>query len=77
MKPKESNQGHCLTKQKLIEELMRNHSDIAQIGSQRFAAVVGCDWAGDLELGEKRKILEQHRQELVRHIQEHVTEHGC
>jgi hypothetical protein len=67
----------CATKQELIEELQRNHSALVLLGSHEFEAVVNGDWTRDQDLAEQRKILQDHREYIVRRIREHVSEHGC
>ena len=69
--------GPCAVKRKLMEELQRNHSATSLLGSGEVDALIRGDWAAADSLGEERIILQEQRPPIVKHLCDHIAEHGC
>ena len=67
----------CPERQALVDALRRNHAAILVLGQREFDAVMRSDWDADLALNVERKVLQEHREKIVRQLRQHAATHGC
>ena len=69
--------GPCRIRQRLTEELKRNHAALAHLSARQFEAVLRNDWETNRSIEAERPVLEAQRRSIILQLLEHVTEHGC